>query len=1194
MHSQETMNIKMGAEQSTSSLPNGSNGAGASPQPEVKNEDTPLTRPIPPPMSTIDVLAQFQNLNTWTCIGEDDGLMVGAAFSLKRKAEDAVETVQEEGSPPTASLVAKTTGVNNSHYDQYDHTVQPSTAHAQGGRKKKRLFLSRQALEVVEGAQNDIAGGVPKDYENDNMTSMGHLSPRLGMVEGRISTQDADSGLVDSNKIRHLNPFDDGESGDEGYFTGPSFSSASGSPKDAEDEDQVVQTLANLHQRSATRAQDACEAEPDALSPQEQLAADARAREEAAGAERSRLLRERKLSGDISGVFGGHLTANDQPLVNGEVQQEPRPTQDVSTTLGDPRNERLGGRTEHLNYKSYDTARPAGSDLELEVQKSSSFRDSAIHIDLDRKSDHDYDYDIERDFDLVKRHVEEHSPYHAALKGSAIRNPRAHHNASDPNPASRTAANRWRTQIRHQDYGLSSRGTNIAKGNVDAESRLKALTQQTPGFKAASKPLPLPDCSHVIPQKFYGIESAPTLKSALKSPFREPGSESTSFDRNSNGYHSSELGSPRRGGVNVVDQQAIDDESDNDSNAIALKTLPDIDIEDDNQVAEEHERLKDQKTDLDNIKNLYWRVASIYALDDLSSKEKDELREVRRYVNAVLIDQKSAKVWRRRAQDVKCNMKRRYEKLLFENEPATKSAIKKCFTILLKDNKIAILNQLLTQNEKRADELKARRFELAEERKKASNRSRDRKKVRFAEQRPKQQRITKAQQEQEHAEELQRTLDRMPDGRYSLPTSGRPSNGSLGTADHQGSTYAEPQSESEISEETEGEDNYPGGGVRPSEALDFMGRKRHQIPAPEELVVVGEEENEMEEIHRLDEERQREQAEQERLDNVGLEDDMDRPHLVYSSQAPDKDLLRQMRRKDRERGITHPFDDLDELSDDSSVPTGVVQQFRYNVNIAARGSARYTEGTEYILTRTADEEKAQAHVRQVIMSIVDENTPAVGSDYDLNTITRGGCYEQMLVMGENHEVSARVWVEKEVINVDLNRIAATKAQKRKLAKERIIYRVNITTTSEPVTSPTAEPRAPSRADEEDEDDLFGRSRSPTPTPLPPPDPAPSSVPSEPRYFTLPSLANRYAKDAYMHWYSQFDPSCLSGLRAFPRNKVNIGYSGFLGHKSTALDEELKVLGDEGCWKNSEEVVYDGKRENWDGKVEEVVVEGPGN
>ena len=32
-----------------------------------------------------------------------------------------------------------------------------------------------------------------------------------------------------------------------------------------------------------------------------------------------------------------------------------------------------------------------------------------------------------------------------------------------------------------------------------------------------------------------------------------------------------------------------------------------------------------------------------------------------------------------------------------------------------------------------------------------------------------------------------------------------------------------------------------------------------------------------EEIHRLDEERQREQAEQERLDNVGLEDDMDRP-----------------------------------------------------------------------------------------------------------------------------------------------------------------------------------------------------------------------------------------------------------------------------------------------------------------------------
>ena len=1185
------MDIKMGAEQSTSSLPNGFSGAGASPQPEVKNEDMPLTRPIPPPMSTIDVLAQIQNLNTWTCIGEDDGLMVGASSSLKRKAEDAVGMVQEDDVSPTASLVAKTNGVNNSQYDEHNHTVQPSTAHAQGSRKKKRLFLSRQALEVVEGAQNDIAGGMPKDYVNDNMTSMGHLSPRLGIVEGRISTQDADSGLGDSNKIRHLNPFDDGESGDEGYFTGPSFSSASGSPKDAEDEDQVVQTLANLHQRSATRAQDACEAEPDALSPQEQLAADARAREEAAGAERSRLLRERKLSGDISGVFGGHLTANDQPLVNGAVQQEPRPTQDVSTTLGDPRNERLGGRTEHLLYTSYDTARPAGSDLELEVQKSSSFRDSAIHIDLNRNSDHDYDYDIERDFDLVKRHLEEHSPYHADLKGYAIPDPRAHHNAGDPNPASRTAANRWRTQTRHQDYGLNSPGTNIAKGNVDAESRLKALTQQTPGFKAASRTLPLPDYSHVIPQKFYGIESAPMLKSALKSPFRDPGSESTSFDRNSNGYHSSQLGSPRRGGVNVVSQQAIDDESDNGSNAIALKTLPDIDIEDDNQVAEEHERLKDQKTDLDNVKNLYWRVASIYALDDLSSKEKDELQEVRKYVNAVLIDQKSAKVWRRRAQDVKCNMKRRYEKLLFENEPATKSAIKKCFIILLKDNKIAILNQLLTQNGKRADELKARRFELAEERKKASNRSRDRKKVRFAEQRPKQQKITKAQQEQEHAEELQRTLDRMPGSRYRLPTSSRPSNGSLRTADYQDSAYAEPQSESEISEETEGEDNYPGAGVRPSEALDFMGRKRHQIPAPEELVIIGEEENEMEEIYRLDEERQREQAEQERLENVATGDDLDRPPVEYGYQAFDKDLLRRMRRKDRERDITYPFDDLDEISDDSSVPTGIVQKLRYNIKVAARGSTRYAEGTEYGLMRTPNEGKAQAHVRGVIMGIVDENSPTLGSDYDLNTVTRGGHYEQTLMMGENDEVAARVWVEKEVVNVDLNRIAANKAQKCSLAKERVVYKVSITTTSEPITSSTAGPQAPSRADEEEEDDLFGRSRSPTPTPNATP---PPSTPTEVKYFTLPSLANRYAKDEYMGWYSQFDPSFPSGLRAFPRDRCTIGYSGMLGHLSTALDEELKVLGNEGCWKQKEEVIYEGRKERCDVMVEEVIVQGPGN
>ena len=186
MRSQETMNIKMGAEQSTPSLPNGFSGAGASRQPEVKSDDMPLTRPIPPPMSTIDVLAQFQNLNTWTCIGEDEdnGLMVGASSSLKRKAEDAIQTVQEDGAPPTASSVAKTNGINDSRYDEHNHTLQSSTAHAQDGRKKKRLFLSRQALEVVEGAQNNMSDDVTKDYRNDSMTSMAHLSPRPGLVEG--------------------------------------------------------------------------------------------------------------------------------------------------------------------------------------------------------------------------------------------------------------------------------------------------------------------------------------------------------------------------------------------------------------------------------------------------------------------------------------------------------------------------------------------------------------------------------------------------------------------------------------------------------------------------------------------------------------------------------------------------------------------------------------------------------------------------------------------------------------------------------------------------------------------------------------------------------------------------------------------------------------------------------------------------
>ena len=1176
----------MGVEQSTANLPNDSDGAAASPQPEVKVEDTPLSRPFPPPMNTADVLAQFQHLNSWTTIGEDDGLMIGATSSLKRKAEDAVGIVQEDGIPTTASLVPSTNGINDLQSQQHHHALQPSTAHVKSSRKKKRLTLSKQALELVEATQNDITNSTPKHYSTESTTSMAQLPPRLGMVADRIDTQAATSRLGDSHKTRQLNIFDDSESSDEGYFTGPSFSSAAGPPKDAEDEDQVVRTLAKLLQRSAARAQHACETESDAPSPQEQLAADARSREEAAGAERSRMLRERKSSGDISRTFGGHLVAHGRAFIGGHVQQEPLPRQDTSSTFGGACNEQSDEGPKTLHCASFGTAGPAGSSPKLQVRQLPSLSNSASRTCLDKDFDDTHTYDIEDDFDLVKRHVDKRSSYHAALNGSAPHGPRAHYNAGDPNPASRAAAKQWRTQDRHRDHGLSPSGTDIAKGNVDAEARLRALTQHTNSLKESRKPLPLPQYSQVVPQKFYGLEAEPTSKSAFKTPVRQPARIPTSLDSSSNGYDSPNLGQQHWAGSRVVDHHALDDYSDGDSTAISLKTLPVIDIEDDQQIMQEHERLKDQKRDLDVVKGVYWEVASIYALDDLTAREQDELRELRKFVKAVLIDQGPGKFWRKRAQDIRSNMKTRLEKLLRENAAPVKSDVQKCLSILLKESRIAILDQLLKQNEDRGDDLRARRFDLKEQRK---NLSKKEKRVRSAERKPRQQKVTKAQREREHAGELQRTLDRMPGTRLDLVAFSKPSTGALGGKDLERSSYAEPQSESEISEETEGEDNYPGAGVRPSEALDFMGRARHQIPAPQELVI---EEDDIEEIHRIDDERQQEQAEQGRLENVDSDVDMDRPPVIERQQF-DKKLLREMRRKDRDRGITHPFDDLDELSDDSSVPTGIVRQFRYNVMGAFKGSARYSEGVEQPLRFFQNEGQAQTFLRRFITDLADENASTYGNNYDLNTVTRGGRYEQMLVMGDNEEVSARVWIEREVINVDLDRIAATKAMKRKLAMERVVYRVSITTTSESATTAAAATsQAAATQAHAEEDELFGRSRSPTPTPIPPPATSPS--PKETRYFSVASLANRSAKDAYMHWYSRFDPSFPSGLRAFPRDKCTIGYSGMLGHMSDALDEELRTLGDVGCWRNSQEVVHQGRRESWKGIVEEVCVEGPSN
>ena len=176
---------------------------------------------------------------------------------------------------------------------------------------------------------------------------------------------------------------------------------------------------------------------------------------------------------------------------------------------------------------------------------------------------------------------------------------------------------------------------------------------------------------------------------------------------------------------------------------IPLKELPDVDIEDNEEVVAEHSRLKDQKRDLDALKGAYWETASIFALDDLTPRERDELRELRKFVKAVLIDQKSAKIWRKRALDIRANMKTRLEKLLRVSDPPSKSAVNKCFTILLKDNKVNILTQLIKQNEDREDDIKTRRYEFTDQRKKKAKKLR--KRVRFADRTPKQQRLTKAE-----------------------------------------------------------------------------------------------------------------------------------------------------------------------------------------------------------------------------------------------------------------------------------------------------------------------------------------------------------------------------------------------------------------------------------------------------------------
>ncbi|EXJ54515.1 hypothetical protein A1O7_09855 [Cladophialophora yegresii CBS 114405] len=1147
--------------------------------------------------------------------------------------EDAHINPNIRSSPPPKDLSASNSGDPRivSVLPLVQATAPSKTLSVSKPKQKRRLVPTARSIEIAIGNVNSIgkySTGQPKEISlfsnGDKKSEYGFFNPHPDGVE---LTCDEEWLLPDPHPGSCL--YQDSDHEDEGLW---SEILRMGNPTEGEtvqqQEERRMILLARVHDhRSSLQSTKVDEASPTELREDDLLLKQAREcmlKEQEAGAERSRKLREKALQ------RRGLLELPDRSCSSSEH-----------------------GKTFSDGHAEDSSA----SDLFL---------------------DKDGDVQMESLLDVAQEHATKDSKRVQPKVQETTQTPR---HISGPNPLSPEAAEQYRTQSRrlsdydHKPRAPDSRGRHLSSGSLSdshllSQSR-KDLEDREQRLRTAKKQISRSLIDRIsnsrdISENYDDEEgeavmnrpSQETRSTVQRRPLsgfellaaKKKAQDDLKNDSNQCLYEDTSVTyKPKNQPISKV-QVATAKEALLENNTLrperptfapAFSRTPAIkDLtlpknfgqlkETEKEVVVQHETAKERKRDLDTIGSVFWEFAQLLCFtnreltDRTMQTETDELFDIGKYIGLVVDQNKSGKARRKRIQDIRDNIKRRIDKAARHQPEPTEAAIITEMRRTFRPEQVDFIHNELPKIQKVIDYWGDLRRSGKDTRKPSRKRevTSTKKQVRFAD-----------EQEQDVV--------------YSFPNES-PCPSKPKTALKRSGNATENRRQAQYDRQ-----------ARLEEKLRVQLKLFETVDTPEIADIQNQVAETQAEIGRIEQQRQ-EDSDSEEEDGaefvLGAGLDVGRAHLeqdineinsledarqreagthvsqrqeqahqapgqLKSRQSFDPELLRQMQLNRAKKlaqiadpGIIEDKATAVALDSDSDVDTtasssdddedGDRRICKYIVWGAFRGFADYEDADHYRITATYDKERAEKRVREHIISIQGQlpaGTVFDAGNWSCNTVYRDGLLEQHLMVGTDVDHEARVWIEKELVHLGEKRFK--QAKRRHAVVERFTYKVYwektvtpVLTEDEEATEQAAEKAKETRLEPEFEgyEDLFGVSPSPeTATARPTTRDAVTTEISrdeiEARTFSCAIYANRDAKDVFLAWYFAFLPG--------------VANEGYRRQEDESMEQTLEALGDWGLFDRSESLQKDvvgptgvtGRVEEkfrvW---VKKIAVKGPGN
>ncbi|KIW93238.1 uncharacterized protein Z519_05843 [Cladophialophora bantiana CBS 173.52] len=652
--------------------------------------------------------------------------------------------------------------------------------------------------------------------------------------------------------------------------------------------------------------------------------------------------------------------------------------------------------------------------------------------------------------------------------------------------------------------------------------------------------------------------------------------------------------------------------------------------EEEKEVIVKHEVAKERKRDLDALGGVFWTFAQLRCFSDREITERtiqtetNELYEIGKFITLVIEQGKPGKMRRTRIQDIRDNIRRRVQKAAEISEEPSDVAVLTEMRRTFSQKHIDIIDDETPKVQEEIDHwgvlrstrstkrhnarTKGHRKERTKERKEENA---NKKQVRFAgegaqiirskppKSNPVKNRQTQANRQEELIEKLRAQLKLFETADQEEVEEIQNRVAEIETELERAGQHAD----RDDSEEDDGAEFVFGAG---HDVLSVT-RARGRMPKESNM----EEAQDIDEINRLEDGRQKEAgthalqrqrfeksaSNQQKLDPELLKQMQLKKSQPLQSQGFDPELLRQMQiKRDQQLEVaTDPTiidrDAVGESDSEGDAASGATsdededrQVFRYTVWGTFIGVEIYKNADHYYFMKTYNVSRAQDKVREIISAIHQYASSKNGTELDrvnVQTELHYELMEQHIVLGEDSTVEARVWIERDLVDLKKKAFRAAKRQRavKRVATFAVYWEKTVTPLIRTEETKDADPDGFADLFEESPEDK-AKAEGPVTT---------SISQDQIEFFTTPILANRHAKDLYLTWHFKFLPGWQN--------------EGYRRLEDESMEQYLETLGSWGLFVREESFErVDVDRSGEERRVEEkfkvwvrkIAVKGPGN